>query len=120
MKKSNTDGFITHYELGFDNDDFDFEIIKIGDDYYNHLSPFTPKQKTKVRVNNCSFEITTQLENVEEFLSGFGYNQKIIDNVKQRQIDDVKFKAILKYVNSITYRRKLKLEKINKINGDKS
>lgn len=110
--------FITHYELGLDNEDFDFEIIEIGVDYYNHLSPFQPRQISKVNVNGDIFEIETTFTEVEEFLSGWGYDQKTKDDAKQTQIDDVKFKAILKYVNSDKYRRKLKLEKINKNCGN--
>jgi len=110
--------FITHYELNLDNDDFDFEIIEIGKDYYDHLSPFQPRQIAKVRVNNHIFEMKTQITDVQTFLSGWGYNQKTIDEVKQNQINDIKFSAILKYVNSPNYLRKRKLEKINKNCGN--
>jgi hypothetical protein len=91
--------FITHYELGFDNDDFDFEIIEIGKDYYDHLSPQQPRQITKVRVNKSVFEMETTISDVS-FLEFWGYDKKTIDNAKQKQIDSVKFEAILKYVNS--------------------
>jgi len=83
--------FITHYELDLDNDDFDFEIIEIGEDYYDQFSPFQPRQITKVRVNNHTFEMKTQITGAQLFLSGWGYNQKMVDEVKQNQINDIKF-----------------------------
>ena len=43
--------FITHYELGLYEDDFEFEILNVGKNYYSNLSPFSPKQETTVKVN---------------------------------------------------------------------
>ena len=111
--------FIVHTEFGYDVDDFDFEIIELGDDDYSFDNRITAHQVNIVRVNEKIFNVTTSWMNAD-FLKDWGYNQKTIDECKQNQIDDLKFQAILKYVNmnSSRFKRKLKLEKINKKCGN--
>jgi len=73
-----------------------------------------------VRINKKIVNVTTSWMNAEDFLKGWGYNQKRIDDCKQKQTDSLKHEAILKYINidSSRFKIRLKLEKINKNCGN--
>ncbi len=106
------DDFIIHQNLEYTNDDFDFKIIKLGDDEYNG---FVVNQHHIVRINEKEIKVTTSWMNVDDFLSGWNYDQEIIEECKQSQIESLKYESILIYINmeSSRFKRKLKLEKIN-------
>ena len=108
------DDFLLPYDIKLDIDDFDFEIIEIGKDYYDWDTPFTPRQRTKVRVNRDVFIMNTE------------FNDGLIEDLHRKpptfkeKTENIKFEAVLIHINKNKklYLRKLKLEKINKCCGD--
>lgn len=111
--------FITHYELGLTNDDFDFEIINIVS--IVNEATFRPQQILRVRVNERKFDIKVSMMVAEDMVGLFkslNYSKKEIKKLKIQQIESIKFESILKYLNSTSQLRKRKLEKINQLNGN--
>lgn len=105
--------FITPSEIELTIDDFDFKIIKIGEDIYGNFS-FEPYQNSTIKINNTNIKLRTHYKNIENFFEHWNFSKKTIEDVKQKQIDNIKFEAVLKYINSKSYIRKMKLEKIKK------
>jgi hypothetical protein len=109
--------FITPGELGLDKNDFDFEILE---SEIVDTASFRPRQILKVKINNIIVNLDTPYIGKLDYLknSFWGYKQKDIDRLENNYWDSIKFEAMLKCVNTKQFQRKLKLEKINKLNGN--
>ena len=97
---------ITPCDLGLTYDDFKVEIVKIFENDIKHDDfTYVPTMRIKFKVNDTIIDSYVKLSMVV-----------LIDYVVKQQnemiINAVKSDIILKYINSISYIRKVKLKKI--------
>jgi hypothetical protein len=108
---------LTLNDLELTEKDFKFEIIEIGDAVYNGLMPFHTKRQLTVKINGTTISITTNInfELIQDlkFTTGISDIDTLLKNVMKEEAVN----AVNCYINSVQYQRKLKLQKIKKMNG---
>lgn len=103
-------------DLNMTFNDFNVEIINI-DPHYIKYDAFTfiPKRHVTVKVNNTTFNMLVNIQTeMLDTLNMFG----IKINKNKTILDSIKPEIILKYINTKSYIRKTKLEKLNNINKE--